>query len=86
MRALTLWLKVQLSILSMTLVWVILILFPFSLKQCALICRIFSRNIRLVPRFCEALLECRRSENISWGLLLLSTPIIAMIVLLDEYD
>lgn len=85
-RAVTQWIQIRLSILSMTLVWAGLILFPVSLRQLGLIVRTLRRNMRLMPRFFEALLVCRREQNISWGVLLLSTPVIAMIVLLDEYE
>lgn len=85
-RSMAQWIQIRLSIFSMTLVWCGLILFPLSLRRLGLIVSTLRRNMRLVPRFFEALMVCRREENISWALLLLSTPVIAMIVLLDEYE
>lgn len=86
MKSMVKWIQIRLSIVSMTVVWLVLILFPLSVRQFGLIFSTLRNNFRLVPRFIAALLACRREENISWGILLLGTPIIAMIVLLDEYE
>lgn len=75
-----------LTIVGSSIVLFSLIIFPISWSQIRMIGRILGKNIKRVPRLLMLVHQLRLEKQIPLWQIGLGFPLIAMLVLLEEYE